>query len=352
MKKRNFILFLIICSVLFFSNGIYASGTQEGADNPVQPETRTVIDMRGRSVEIPATIGRVASVFPYVTFLTLALGGGDVLVGIDSASAGNENLMRTYPEMKDIPAMGMFFNVNPESILEANPQVVFTVNWDQDPDKTQNLLNVPVICIDLNLYRESIEFLAGILGNEAETRGDELVSWYEDKKDFINQSISKADVKELTKVYIAGGNGLHSTFGKESTWQYEIEDAGGVNVAADIAGGGSQEVSSEQIIIWEPDVIILDSSCPDSAEDILNNDTFQDLPAVQAKRIFYAPVGFLDTFGRPHMESALARLWLADKLYPNEIDIDIIGEAKKFYSKFYGAELSDAEVGGILNPVK
>ncbi|MBI9107013.1 MAG: ABC transporter substrate-binding protein [Spirochaetales bacterium] len=363
MKKKFFAFFLLVCFLMFSSSFIYSAGAQESgidekkiesenAGNVNQSETRVIRDMRGRSVEIPVEISRAASVFPYVSFITLALGGGDVLVGIDSSSTGNENLMRTYPEIKDVPAMGMFFNVNPESILEADPQVVFTVNWDKDPDKTQSLLNVPVICVDLNLYKESIEFLSGIIGDSAESRANELISYYEEKKDLIKRSISKADVNELTKVYIAGGKGIHSTYGKESTWQYEIADAGGINVAADVFGGGAQEVSSEQIIIWDPEVIVLDLSCPDSAEDILNDEMFQDLSAVKSGRIYYAPAGFLDTFGRPHMESALARLWLADKLYPEEININITDEAKAFYLKFYGIELSDSEISIILNPKK
>ena len=41
---------------------------------------------------------------------------------------------------------------------------------------------------------------------------------------------------------------------------YLIEQAGGINVAAELTGGW-QEVSAEQVVSWNPDVIILDPYC-------------------------------------------------------------------------------------------
>ena len=52
-------------------------------------------DMKGRRVEVPAKITRVASISPYVTLTALALGGEDVLVGVDSGSCQNANLAVT-----------------------------------------------------------------------------------------------------------------------------------------------------------------------------------------------------------------------------------------------------------------
>ena len=99
-------------------------------------------------------------------------------------------------------------------------------------------------------------------------------------------------------------------------------------------------------------MIVLDNSCTDTVEDLMGDDRWQSISAVQSGRVYRAPAGFLDTFGRPHLESALARIWLADKLYPELLDFDIVEEAGEFYSRLYGITLSDADIDAILNPVE
>jgi iron complex transport system substrate-binding protein len=312
--------------------------------------TRKITDMLGRQVEIPAHLSRVVTVFPYVTFAALALGGEKTLVAIDSASAANANLARLYPVVKRLPAVGSAFSVNKESVLMAKPDVVVTVSWDSDPDKTQTTLGVPLVCVDMDKYKESIEFIAELFGPEAQVRAKELVGYYEQKEALIAEKTAGVAASQRPKVYVGGGNGFLSAFGKESTWHFEIEDAKGINVSADLVGGGSHEVSMEQLITWNPDVIVLDKSCADTLSSVLSDARWQPINAVKNKRVYRAPNGFLDTWGRPHLESALCRLWLADKLYPGKLGIDIVEEAKAFYAKFYGVTLSNDEITKLLNP--
>lgn len=321
-----------------------------GVDYSGEPltETEFVTDMKGRVVEIPTEPERVVSVFPYVTFMMLALGGEDMLAAVDHASAVNENLARVYPSIVGKPDVGSAFSVNLESILLADPDVVFTVTWDSNPDETQETIGVPLLCIDLNYYKEGMEFIADIIG--AEDKAGEFTSYYDDKMDYIHNCISDISEADKVRVYIAGGGGALSTFGAESTWHFEIEDAGGINVAADIVGGGSQEVSMEQVLIWNPELVILDKSCPDSVADLPADSAWQSVSAVVDGNVYRAPDGFLDTWGRPHMESILSRLWLADLMYPEETDIDMTSECAEFYSTFYDIELTTGEIEAILNP--
>ncbi len=303
-------------------------------------------DMRGRRVEVPAKITRAASISPYVTFTALALGGEDVLVGVDAGSCQNANLAQVYPAIRRIPDIGSVFNVNKASLLQANPEVVLTVTWDRDPDKTQSMLGIPVLCVDMNQYKESIEFIAQVLGKE--DRAKAFTAYYDDKKAAIVEMLSDVPASQKAKVYVASKKGLVSTFGKESTWHFDIQDAGGINVAADLVGGGAHQVDAEQVLTWNPDVIILDKSCPDKADSVPSDPRWQSVKAVKTKRVYRAPDGFLDTWGRPHLESVLARVWLADKLYPGRLGIKIEDEARDFYSRFYGVTLPD--VNKILNP--
>jgi iron complex transport system substrate-binding protein len=306
--------------------------------------------MAGRQVEIPANVSRVVSLSSDITLSALVLGAENKLVGMDSFSPDKENFARVYPALQELPDVGTFFSVNAESVLLADPDVILTVAWHPDPDKTQGTLGIPVVCIDADYYKESLELMAEILGGEAETKAAELIAYYEEKMAVIQDAIASVPEEERTKVYIAGSDGFLSTFGKESEWQFELEDVGAINVAADIVGGGSHEVSVEQVLLWDPDVIILDDTCGDSLADVLADPRWQSVTAIQEGRVYRAPTGFMDTYGRPHVESVVARIWEASICYPDLVDFDVAAEAADFYNRFFGVAVPEAEIETMLNP--
>jgi iron complex transport system substrate-binding protein len=312
--------------------------------------TRIITDMNGRQVEIPATVSRVVALSSDITLSVLALGGEDVLVGVDAMSSQKENMAQVYPVVKELPEVGAFYNMNEESVLLSDPDVILTVAWHPDPDKLQETLGIPVVCIDADYYVESLDLTADVLGGDAATKAAELIGYYEEKMTAIEQAIAQVPEEERTKVYVAGSGGFLSTFGKESEWQFEISDVGGINVAADIVGGGSHEVSVEQVLLWDPDVIILDDTCEDTLADVLADPRWQSIVAIKEGRVYRAPKGFMDTYGRPHIESVVARLWEASIFYPDLIDLDVVTEAADFYSRFFGATVPATEIEAMLSP--
>jgi len=319
------------------------------ASQTMSTDVRTVSDMAGRRVQIPAEPERVVSVFPYITFSALTLGAEDVLVGVDSMAAQNGTLAQVYPAVHEIPDVGTVFNLNAESVLATDPDVVLTVPWGQDPDEMEDTLGLPVVSVDMNEYRASTAFIARVLGGEAEQKAADLLDFYEENMSEIHDRISDLPAEERTRVYVAGGDGFLTAFGRESTWHYEVVDAGGIHVSEDLIGGGSHQVSAEQVLLWDPDVIILDQSCPDTVADVMADDRWQSLNAIQEERVYRVPEGYLDTWGRPHVESVLSRMWLASLLYPDQADVDIVAEVQDFAATFYGVDLSDAEVSDMLN---
>jgi len=315
---------------------------------PALAETRIVTDMAGRTVVIPADPSRIASIFPYITYTSLALGAGDKLVAIDTASSNNANLAKIYPKVKGIPAVGSAFNVNKESVLLADPDLVLTVTWDREPDKTQSTLNKPLLCVDMDYYKESINFIARVTRTQGQAK--QFTDYFDTKTTYLDSKLKAIPEAEQPKVYFAAGSGIFSTYGAESTWHFELADAWGINVAAELTGGGALTVSPEQLLAWNPDVIILDKSCQDSVASVLANLQLQSVNAIKNQQVFRAPDGYLDTFGRPHLESVLSRLWIADKIYPGKTGLDMVKEARDFYSEFYGVTLSDEEIDILLNP--
>ena len=129
-------------------------------------ETRIVTDMIGRKVEVPRHIARAMPLSSDITASLMALGVGDRLAAVDSMTPANANLMAAFPELADKSAPCAFFDANAESILAVNPDVVLTVSWQRDPDKLQEMMGIPVVCIDLNLYAPTLRFLSELMGVE------------------------------------------------------------------------------------------------------------------------------------------------------------------------------------------
>ena len=115
-------------------------------------------------------------------------------------------------------------------------------------------------------------------------------------------------------------------------------------------------VSIEQILAWNPDIIYIGNFCETQPEEILENkiegQDWSQVKAVKNGRIYKLPLG-LYRWDPPSTDSALMLKWLAQKHYPELFsDYDIEEEIKNFYLRFYHYELSDEEVQKILHPGK
>ena len=129
-----------------------------------------------------------------------------------------------------------------------------------------------------------------------------------------------------------------------------ITAAGGINVAEEI--GAERDIVLEQLLVWNPDVMILSSNEGTfvSVEDITGAAQLQEIKAVIDRELYLCPVGTF-WWDRPAPEAILGITWLAKTLYPEQFaDIDLKALSKDFYNRFYNYELSDDEFTGFLNP--
>src|SRR5581483_6761981 len=106
-------------------------------------------------------------------------------------------------------------------------------------------------------------------------------------------------------------------------------------------------VSFEQVLQWNPDVIVtLD---PAFYESVFTHPLWRALPAVRARRVYLAPSLPFGWFDRPPSANRLIGVkWLLAVLYPEHARIDLRAEARRFYRLFYHVQLSDAQVEELL----
>ncbi len=133
MNKRKICALLLVLAILVSVTGC-------GAEN-TKVETRTVVDITGAEVEIPAKVEKVINLNPFGCQIMLGLGLGDYLVGISQDTFETEWLEVMCPESKNIPTYSD--ETAAETLLAANADLVFS----QDPDVAEDLRSKGVPCV-------------------------------------------------------------------------------------------------------------------------------------------------------------------------------------------------------------
>ena len=137
---------------------------------------------------------------------------------------------------------------------------------------------------------------------------------------------------------------------KGHTTQKYYVFVGGINVADIPAkkGEGMCPVSMEQVIVWDPEVILVKE--PQFYEKVFTDECWQDIIAVKNQYVYLTPQYPFSWFDRPPGVNQIIGIpWLADKLYPEKTDINMTEETKIFFSKFYHYELSDEKANQIMS---
>lgn len=140
-------------------------------------------------------------------------------------------------------------------------------------------------------------------------------------------------------VYLArGADGLET--GLQGSINTEvIECVGARNVAASVGRGNLTRCSIEQLIVWNPDVIVTQDAAV--AARIMQDPLWGQLAAVKNKQVLLAPsepYGWVD--GPPGINRLIGVRWLLAMLYGTPAPASIAAEASAFYRLFYGTDPS------------
>ena len=331
-RKVIFKLLSIFLVVAFLSISFVGCG------KPAQTSKLTTItDMAGRTVKIPIEVNRVICLHPIPTYMVWRL-APNKLVSVDSffKKRFKDFLMpaSSLQKLKDLPVTGVFFKpMNREQILALRPDVIVSMTKDPNVDKTQGDLGIPVVVISkntLNDYEASFRFMGKLLGNEHEA--NQLADYWHNVIEHVTDKTSQIPENERIKVYYASHNGVLSTVGSATVMASIIRLAGGINVSAFIHEQPTNEsiaVSMEQVLAWNPDVII--TKYVSERDEILSSPRWQGINAVKNHRVYAQPrYERLDG-----ITSIMGLVWTANTLYPKRVNFDLVNKVKTFYSKFF-----------------
>jgi iron complex transport system substrate-binding protein len=121
-------------------------------------------------------------------------------------------------------------------------------------------------------------------------------------------------------------------------------------LAQNVAGGtrgGLATVSIEQVLLWNPDVIITIDM--DFAANVATDRAWAPIAAVQARRVHLSPklpFGWVDF--PPSVNRLIGLWWLAKILYPERFPEDLRALTRDFYQRFYHVAIDDRQIDRVL----
>lgn len=319
----------------------------------------TITDMTGREVTLPGTVSHAFGGGPPATSLLYTF-GPEYMAGWNSKVSA-EQAKFTTDEAAELPVLGRAFgkggDFNPEELLAHDVDLIIDAgNLDESyveaADDLSEQTGIPVIQLSTN--PEDLSEAYGLMGQVFgdEHRAEKLQSAVDDI--VSNVDAGSETVKEPRTIYYGQGADGLSTAPEGSIHSRFIEEIGAEN-AADAqleSDSGRVDVDFEQVLKWDPDVVILG---PDSPRDKLAQDPGSDadfgaLDAVKDGDVFVAPAqpfGWVDR--PPSVNQLLGMMWAAEAVYPDNYDIDLVTEVKDFYADFYHYEMSEEEAQKMLN---
>jgi iron complex transport system substrate-binding protein len=319
---------------------------------PRRASAQSVKDAAGRSVPVPAKVARVFPAGPPAAIVLYTL-APDLLIGWPRANRPEECAYMlpeicTRPEVGRITGRGNTANL--ETVLALKPDLILDVGSTSATfvslaDRVQEQTGIPYVLLDGRFAATAGTYrtLGALIGRTEDA--EKLARYTDDTLETILGRVEPVAANERPRVYFARGpKGLATGLG------------GSINVetiemlARNVAGqtqGGLANVSIEQILVWNPEIIVTIDQ--EFAASVRNDPSWASVKAVRDNRVHLSPkmpFGWVDF--PPSVNRLIGLWWLAKILYPARFPEDLRTLTEDFYSRFYHVTPTPAQIEHVL----
>lgn len=312
----------------------------------------TVTDGAGRAVAAPARVERIFAAGPPAAIVLYTL-APELLIGWPRPNTPAEREF-LLPEIGGRPEVGRITGrgntANLEVVLALKPDLILdigsvTPTYVSLADRVQEQTGIPYALLDgrFEAAAAAYRILGTLIGRPEPAAA--LARYAEETMTTITARIAAIPRERRPRVYYARGpRGLETGLG------------GAINVetiellAQNVAGatrGGLSAVSVEQVLLWNPDVIITIDR--EFAANVHGDRAWSPVAAVRGRRVHLSPMlpfGWVDF--PPSVNRLIGLWWLGKILYPDLFPEDLRPLTREFYRQFYHVALSDVQIERVL----
>jgi iron complex transport system substrate-binding protein len=320
-----------------------------------QDTPRTVVDSAGRRVEISQRVSRVLAAGPPASILLYTLAPERMIGWVRTPSPAEKAFLlesvRELPEYGRLTGRGGTANL--EVVLRFKPELIIdsgsvAPTYVSLANNVQEQTKIPYLLLDGRL--ESTPAVYRLLGDllGAGDRAERLARYADETLNGLKARIASIPESERPRVYYGRGpNGLETGLGGSINMEV-LERVGAINVAAAAGTGGLSKVSIEQVLAWNPDVIL--AFDPMFHKSVAADPLWSSVKAVRDGRIHLAPnlpYGWFDA--PPGVNRLIGVRWLMSILYPGQFPENLRDTTRGFYKLFYQVDLSDDQLDTLLS---
>ena len=356
MEKKSKIVILILALLIVSGVATHLFLTPSTVENS---GAKNITDMIGRDIEIPASLNKVVATSPPMTTVIYMI-APEKLTALNFEWTDSEKVY-VPSQYQGLPNIGGWYGTQDgsyEEFIASEPDIVIE-SIDEGGDGDLSTVNerqtkfgkIPVVAVNDTTSVEkvdaSITFIGEVIG--AQDNAKKLTDFNDKYLDIVHKK--SPQITDKKNVYYAEGNDGLKTNPSGSVHGQLIDLVGGKNVADSLSQGNTTagvRVSIEQVISWNPDVII--TTDPNFYAKVYNDSNWASINAVKNHEVYLSPQSPFKWFDRPVGANMIIGVpWTAKVIYPDQYsDIDMLSATKEFYSNFYHFDLSDDQAKQIL----
>jgi iron complex transport system substrate-binding protein len=320
----------------------------------ISPRARaeSVTDGAGRAVAVPAQVARVFPAGPPATIMLYTV-APDLLLGWPRANRPAEREF-LLPDIGNRPEVGRITGrgntANLEAVLALKPDLILDIGsvnatYVSLADRVQEQTGIPYALLDGRFDGTAAAYrtIGALVGRHE--AAEALARYTEETVTTIAGRIADIPRERRPRVYYARGprgleTGLGGSINVETIEQLAQNVAGGTR-------GGLSNVSIEQVLVWNPQVIVTIDQ--DFAAHVYNDAAWAAIEAVRARRVHLSPklpFGWVDF--PPSVNRLIGLWWLAKILYPDRFPEDLRALGRDFYTRFYHVTPNEAQIDRVL----
>ncbi|CAI3792328.1 ABC transporter substrate-binding protein [Pseudarthrobacter sp. MM222] len=285
----------------------------------------SITDQRGKTLTFAKPVTRVVTIpMPAASLLVAVDGGAEHLSGMHNASwvAMRDGILGTmFPRALDLPheIATQDFTPNVESVRALNPDVV--VQWS-DAQLIEPLENAGLTVLGLtNTGKQEdvdawVAMFAAMLGKPG--RATEIKARSDQELAEVKALAAGRGSPAPSILYFNRFTGGLKAAAANTYNDFYIKLVGGTNPATGedpLPGTGMVGLDVEQVLRWDPEVILLGNFDAAMPQDIYSDPVWQNISAVRSRRVYKVPLGGY-RWDPPGQESPLMWHWLSDVAFP------------------------------------
>lgn len=328
-----------------------APETEAPAEAPTEaPEwPKTIVDVMGNEITLEAPATRLVGTHnPTMNMAVILGGGGKYIAGFGNKEMADVLYSYVYPELQDdVIQIGKGKNINYETVLTTDADLAILPQRFAYMVEEFAAVDIPAIVIltskeSYDTIRNALTLVGQVTGEEA--RAEEIIAYFDGVINKLNERT--ASVAEKPSVMFLGSSNMYSVAPGAMIQSDIMETAGAVNAVTGVDVQGSfADVSAEEIVGWNPDIIWVPNYADYTVEDVLNAPEFQSITAVQNGAVYTFPCN-LEPWDYPSTSACLGAAWATWNLHPELYSYDeLMADINGLYDLLYGQTFTAEQIG-------